>query len=56
MLPVLCPRCDLLLGWVLDDEFRPEDVEYVQADAYEPNGVHVWELKCRCGKERRWPQ
>ena len=57
-LPVLCPAsgCNRLLGYSAGEEFEPADLEFVVATAYEPNGVKVWELRCACGRERRWPQ
>lgn len=57
-LPVLCPApsCNRLLGYSDGEEFEPADLEFVVASAYEPNGVKVWELRCPCGREKRWPK
>ena len=55
--PVLCPAsgCNAVLGSTDGTRFEPDDLEYVVETEQQPNGVTVYLLRCRCGKERRWP-
>ena len=55
--PVLCPAsgCNAVLGSTDGTRFEPDDEEFVVERPDEDMGTKVWVLRCRCGKERRWP-